>query len=175
MRSSAKALNFGIIYGMSTFGFSQSAGVDNEEAREFIRKYFENYPQVAHFLDEIKISVREKGYVETELGRRRNIPEINSSNFQVRAAAERMAVNMPIQGLAADIIKLAMIEADRLIREKYSKVRMILQIHDELLFEVPDREAEKFAENLKEVMENVYKLSVPLIVDVKVGDNWGEV
>jgi DNA polymerase I len=175
MRSSAKALNFGIIYGMSTFGFAQSAGVDNEEAREFIRKYFENYPQVAQFLEEIKISVREKGYVETELGRRRNISEINSSNFQVRAAAERMAVNMPIQGLAADIIKLAMIESDRLIREKFPKVRMILQIHDELLFEVPEREAEKFAADLKKIMESVYKLSVPLIVDVKVGDNWGEV
>ena len=175
MRSAAKALNFGIIYGMGTFGFAQSAGVDNEEAREFIRKYFENYPQVAHFLDEIKISVREKGYVETELGRRRNIPEINSSNFQVRAAAERMAVNMPIQGLAADIIKLAMIEADKLIREKYPASRMILQIHDELLFEVLERDAEKFAEDLKEVMENIYKLSVPLIVDVKVGYNWGEV
>jgi DNA polymerase I len=175
MRSAAKALNFGIIYGMSTFGFSQSAGVDNEEAREFIRKYFENYPQVAQFLDEIKISVRERGYVETELGRRRNIPEINSSNFQARAAAERMAVNMPIQGLAADIIKLAMIEADKLIHTKYPVSRMILQIHDELLFEVPEGEAERFAKDLKGVMEEVYKLSVPLTADVKVGDNWGEV
>src|SRR4030066_173530 len=99
MRSAAKALNFGIIYGMSTYGFAQSAGVDNEEAREFIRKYFANYPQVAQFLDEVKISAREKGYVETEMGRRRYIPEINSGNAQLRSQAERMAINMPIQGL----------------------------------------------------------------------------
>ena len=117
MRSAAKALNFGIIYGMSTFGFSQSAGVDQDEASEFIRKYFENYPQVAQFLEEVKISAREKGFVETEMGRRRYIPEINSSNAMLRNQAERMAVNMPIQGLAADIIKLAMLAADKLIRK----------------------------------------------------------
>jgi len=175
MRSAAKALNFGIIYGMSTFGFSESAGVSREEAQEFIRKYFENYPQVAKYLEEVKILAQEKGYVETELGRRRYIPEINSKNVQLRAQAERMAVNMPIQGLAADIIKLAMIEADKLISEKYPKARMVLQIHDELLFEVPEREAEKFARDIKSVMESVHKISVPLVVDVKVGDNWGEI
>ncbi|MDD5489572.1 MAG: DNA polymerase I [Candidatus Moranbacteria bacterium] len=175
MRRAAKALNFGIIYGMSTFGFAQSAGVSQEEAKEFIRKYFANYPQVSQFLDEVKISAREKGFVETELGRRRYIPEINSSNIQLRNQAERMAVNMPIQGLAADIIKLAMLEADKLIREKYPEVKMVLQIHDELLFEVPEKDAKKFAHDIKAVMENVYKLSVPLVVDVKIGDNWGEV
>ena len=175
MRRAAKALNFGIIYGMSTFGFAQSAGVSQEEAKEFIRKYFENYPQVAKYLDEVKIRVEEKGYVETEIGRRRYIPEINSKNLQLRAQAERMAVNMPIQGLAADIIKLAMIEADHLIKEKYLRARMILQIHDELLFEIPEKEADEFSEEVKSVMQNVYKLSVPLTVDVKVGDNWGEV
>ncbi|HBB37377.1 MAG: polymerase I protein [Candidatus Moranbacteria bacterium GW2011_GWC1_45_18] len=175
MRRSAKALNFGIIYGMSTFGFSQSAGVSQEEAKEFIRKYFSNYPQVAQFLDEVKILARENGFVETELGRRRYIPEINSSNIQLRNQAERMAVNMPIQGLAADIIKLAMIEADKLIAEKYPASRMILQIHDELLFEVPEKESKRFAKDIKSAMESVYKLSVPLIADVKVGDNWGEV
>jgi DNA polymerase I len=175
MRRSAKALNFGIIYGMSTFGFSQSAGVSQEEAKEFIRKYFENYPQVAQFLDEIKIIAEEKGFVETELGRRRYIPEINSKNLQLRAQAERMAVNMPIQGLAADIIKLAMVEAKKLISEKYPKAEMVLQIHDELLFEVSEKEAEKFARDIKDVMENIYKFSVPLVVDVKTGDNWGEI
>lgn len=175
MRRSAKALNFGIIYGMSTFGFSQSAGVSQEEAKEFIRKYFENYPQIAQFLDEIKIIAEEKGFVETELGRRRYIPEINSKNLQLRAQAERMAVNMPIQGLAADIIKLAMVEAKKVISEKYPKAKMVLQIHDELLFEVSEKEAEKFARDIKDVMENIYKLSVPLIVDVKTGDNWGEI
>jgi DNA polymerase I len=174
MRSAAKALNFGIIYGMSTFGFAQSAGVDHEEAREFIRKYFANYPQVAQFLDEVKISAREKGFVETEMGRRRYIPEINSTNAMLRNQADRMAVNMPIQGLAADIIKLAMIAADSLIREKYPDVKMVLQIHDELLFEVPEKQAEKFAKDIKAEMESVYKLSVPLIADVKIGDNWGE-
>ena len=175
MRRAAKALNFGIIYGMSTFGFSQSAGVSQEEAKEFIRKYFANYPQVAQFLEEVKISAREKGFVETEIGRRRYIPEINATNIQLRNQAERMAVNMPIQGLAADIIKLAMLEADKLIREKYPSARMILQIHDELLFEVPEKEAEKFARDIGSAMESVYKLSVPLLVDVKVGDNWGEI
>ncbi len=175
MRRAAKALNFGIIYGMSTYGFAQSAGVSQEEAKEFIRKYFENYPQVAQYLDEVKISAREKGFVETNLGRRRYIPEINSSNFQVRGTAERMAINMPIQGLAADIIKLAMLEANRLISEKYSQAKMVLQIHDELLFEVSESEAENFVKDIKKIMENVYKLSVPLIVDVKAGDNWGEV
>jgi DNA polymerase I len=175
MRRAAKALNFGIIYGMSTYGFSQSAGVSQDEAKEFIRKYFENYPQVAKFLDEVKISAREKKFVETDLGRRRYIPEINSSNFQLRGAAERMAVNMPIQGLAADIIKLAMLEADKLIAEKYPKAKMVLQIHDELLFEIPEKEAEKFTRDIKTAMESVYELSVPLIVDVKAGDNWGEV
>lgn len=174
MRSAAKALNFGIIYGMSTFGFAQSAGVDQEEAREFIRKYFENYPQVAQFLDEVKISAREKGYVETQLGRRRYIPEINSTNVQLRNQAERMAVNMPIQGLAADIIKLAMLAADKLIAKKYREAKMVLQIHDELLFEVPEPMAQKFARDVKAEMESVYKLAVPLIADVKVGDNWGE-
>jgi DNA polymerase I len=174
MRSAAKALNFGIIYGMSTFGFAQSASVDQEEARDFIRKYFANYPQVAQFLDEVKNSAREKGYVETEMGRRRYIPEINATNLQLRNAAERMAVNMPIQGLAADIIKLAMLAADRLIQEKYPEVRMVLQIHDELLFEVPEKQAEKFARDIKAEMESVYNMSVPLIADVKIGDNWGE-
>ena len=175
MRRAAKALNFGIIYGMSTFGFSQSAGVSQNEAREFIRKYFENYPQVAQYLDEVKVIVEEKGYVETELGRRRYIPEINSRNAQLRAQAERMAINMPIQGLAADIIKLAMIRTDKLISEKYPKARMVLQIHDELLFEIPERDADKFAKDVKAAMESVYNLSVPLVVDVKIGDNWGEV
>jgi DNA polymerase-1 len=175
MRSAAKALNFGIIYGMSTYGFAQSAGVDQEEAREFIRKYFANYPQVAQFLDEVKISAREKGFVETEMGRRRYIPEINSSNAMLRNQADRMAVNMPIQGLAADIIKLAMLAADKLISKKYPEVKMVLQIHDELLFEVPEKEAEKFAKDIKTEMESVYKLSVPLIADVKIGDNWGEI
>ena len=175
MRRAAKALNFGIIYGMSTFGFAQSAGVSQDEAKKFIRKYFENYPQVAQFLEEVKISAHEKGYVETELGRRRYIPEINSQNLQLRSQAERMAINMPIQGLAADIIKLAMIETDKLIRKKYPDAKMVLQIHDELLFEVPERDAEKFTRDIKEKMENIYELSVSLAVDVKVGDNWGEI
>ncbi len=174
MRSAAKALNFGIIYGMSTFGFAQSAGVGREEAQEFIRKYFENYPQVSQYLGRVKEQARELGYVETELGRRRYLPEINSSNVQLRAQAERMAVNMPIQGLAADIIKLAMIEADKALSE-FKDAKMVLQIHDELLFEVSEKDAERFSRKIKNAMENVYKLSVPLVVDVKIGDNWGEI
>ena len=135
---------------MSIFGFAQSAGVDQEEAREFIRKYFENYPQVAQFLEEVKISAREKGYVETELGRRRYIPEINATNIQLRNQAERMAVNMPIQGLAADIIKLAMIEADKLIQRKISRGRgWCFRSTMSFFLKSPEREAEKFAEDIK--------------------------
>jgi len=174
MRNAAKALNFGIIYGMSTYGFSQSAGVDQEEAKEFIKKYFATYPQVASYIESVKQQARKNGFVETELGRRRYIPEINSTNFQLRAQAERMAINMPVQGLAADIIKLAMIKANEIIRS-YRGVKMILQIHDELIFEVAEEETEKFSQDIKTAMENVYKLSVPLVVDVKVGDNWGEI
>ena len=173
MRSSAKALNFGIIYGMSAFGFSQSAGISREEAQKFINAYMENFSDVARYMKETREFARTNGYVETLLGRRRNLPEIKSPNFQVASGAERMAINMPIQGLAADIMKIAMINVhSNLIGDD---VRMILQVHDEIILEVRKDLAEDVAKRLKETMENAVSLLVPLVVDVKTGDNWGEI
>jgi DNA polymerase I len=174
MRRRAKELNFGVIYGMSVFGFSERTGVSREEARKFIDAYFEKFSGVAQYMRDTKTSAKEKGFVETEVGRRRYIPEINSPNFQVQNSAERMAINMPIQGLSADIVKLAMIK----IYEEYKnnpEVKMILQVHDEIILEVKEEIAEVVGKRVKEIMEAAYKLSVPLIVDVKIGDNWGEV
>ncbi|EKD58990.1 MAG: hypothetical protein ACD_56C00013G0006 [uncultured bacterium] len=174
MRSAAKALNFGIIYGMSSFGFSQSAGIPRDQAQKFINAYMEKFAGVARYMKETREFARTNGYVETLLGRRRNLNEINSPNFQVAAGAERMAINMPIQGLAADIVKLAMIHTQKAF-ENDSDVQMILQIHDEIILEVKSEKAETVANKLKEIMEHVHPLRVPLIVDAQVGDNWGEI
>lgn len=174
MRSKAKALNFGIIYGMSVFGFSASAGIDREEAKKFIDEYMAKFSGVAKYIRDTKESAKKNGYVETLMGRRRNIPEINSPNFQVQNSAERMAINMPIQGLSADIVKLAMV-ATSTKYESDTNVRMLLQIHDEIIWEVKRELADEFGKEVKKIMENVYKLSVPLIVDVKIGDSWGEI
>lgn len=174
MRSSAKALNFGIIYGMSSFGFSQSAGISREEAQKFINAYMENFSDVARYMKETREFVRNNGWVETLLGRRRNLPEIKSPNFQVAASAERMAINMPIQGLAADIMKLSMVKVFEAFKNN-QEVTMLLQIHDEIILEVREDLVEEIAKKVKELMENVLVLSVPLIVDVNVGDNWGEI
>lgn len=175
MRSRVKALNFGVIYGMSVFGFSAAAGISREEAKKFIDAYFEKFTGVAEYMRSTKLQAKEKGYVETEIGRRRYVPEINSPNFQVQNAGERMAINMPIQGLTADIMKLAMIEAEKLVKTYGGKVRTILQVHDELIFEVEENVEKDFCEKLKTVMENVYKLKVPLVANVEAGDNWGEI
>ena len=175
MRSKAKALNFGIIYGMSVFGFSASAGIDREEAKNFINEYMEKFSGVAKYMRDTKEFAKKNLFVETEIGRRRNIAEINSPNFQVQNAAERMAINMPIQGMAADIMKLAMLSAEKVVAQYAGQVRTVLQVHDELLFEVEEKIAEDFSQKIKIAMEQVYKLKVPLVVDVKVGDNWGEI
>ena len=174
MRSAAKALNFGIIYGMSSFGFSQSAGIARNEAQNFINAYMEKFAGVASYMKETREFARTNGYVETLLGRRRNLAEINSPNFQVAGGAERMAINMPIQGLAADLMKLAMLATAQAFADD-SDVKIILQIHDEIILEVKAAKATAVAEKLKSVMENVYQLKVPLIVVVKIGDNWGEI
>jgi len=174
MRRKAKALNFGVIYGMSVFGFSESAGIDRDEAKKFINEYMEKFQGVADYIRRTKEFAKKNLYVETEIGRRRNIPEINSPNFMVANAAERMAINMPIQGLSADIVKLAMIK----LHEEFADnddVRMILQVHDEIIFEIKESMAEKLAPKIKEIMESVYKLRVPLVAHVKTGDNWGEI
>lgn len=174
MRSSAKALNFGVIYGMSVFGFSISAGITRDDAKKFIDAYFEKFTGVAEYMKSTKEFAKINGFVETEMGRRRYISEINSPNFMVQNAAERMAINMPIQGMSADIVKLAMIA----VYEEYKNnpdVKIILQVHDEIILEVKENLAEEVGKKVKEIMESVYKLKVPLVVDVKIGDNWGEI
>lgn len=173
MRREAKALNFGIIYGMGSFGFSQSADIPRADAKKFIDKYMENFSSVALFIKKTKEAVLKNGFVETETGRRRYLEEINSPNFMVKAQAERMAINMPIQGLTADIMKLAMIA----VYENYKnnpEIKMILQIHDEIILEVDEDDAPKMAQEIKTIMEKVYSLRVPLTTDVKIGRNWGE-
>jgi len=176
MRNGAKAINFGIIYGMGPHSLAQSIGVSFVEARDFIVRYFSVFKNVKIFLDETRALARAQGYVETLLGRRRYLLDISSNMPQARAAAERMALNAPIQGTAADLIKLAMIEVDNLLAKKYGddEARMLLQVHDELVFEARKDLVEKLAKEAGLIMENVLKLRVPIKVDAKVGDNWGE-
>jgi DNA polymerase-1 len=174
MRRFAKTVNFGVIYGMSDYGLEQATGLSREEAGRFIRAYFEKYPGVRKYLDNTKEKARRDGYVETILGRRRYIPDINSANRQVREAAERMAINMPVQGTSADIIKIAMINLYREMEKRRLESKMLLQVHDELVFEVPDGELDFMRRLVSEVMESAVALSVPVKVDTKVGKNWSE-
>ncbi|NQT31749.1 MAG: DNA polymerase I [Deltaproteobacteria bacterium] len=174
MRRTAKTVNFGVIYGMSDYGLQQATELSREEAAAFINAYFEKYPGVKQYLESTKEKAREKGYVQTILGRRRAIPEINHANRQVREAAERMAINMPVQGTSADIIKVAMINLDREMARRQLKSRMILQVHDELIFEVPEAEQAEMGKLAAELMSTAIELSVPLKVDIKTGPNWGE-
>lgn len=174
MRSRAKALNFGIIYGMSVFGFSERTGIDRDEAKEFINAYMEKFSGVAKYMKGTKEFAKKNLYVETQFGRRRYIPEINSPNFQLANAGERMAINMPIQGMAADIMKLAMIKIHEEFRNN-PNVRMVLQVHDEIILEAKEEIADEVAKKTKEIMENVYKLKAPLLVEVGVGKSWGEI
>jgi DNA polymerase-1 len=174
MRRVAKTVNFGVIYGMSGYGLEQATGLSREEASQFIAAYFEKYPGVKKYLESTKEQARKLGHVQTILGRRRSIPEINSPNRQVREAAERMAINMPVQGTSADIIKVAMINLDREIEKRQLKSKMLLQVHDELIFEVPEAEREEIRQLAPEIMSTAIKLSIPLKVDIKEGKNWGE-
>ncbi len=176
LRREAKALNFGIIYGMGAYGLAQATDMDQKKAAEFIKEYLSKFSGVAKYMDDMKKFAHEKGYVETALGRRRTLPEIQSTNQALVRGAERMAINMPIQGLAADIMKLAMLAAHKLVQEKYpNSARLLLQIHDELIAEVDEKDAEAFAADLQIAMESVYQLSVPLAVSVEIGNNWGEI
>ncbi len=174
MRRQAKVLNFGVLYGMGILGFQRASGVSREKAKEFIRKYMEEFRGLARYMDQMKAKAREKGFVETIFGRKRKLPEIYSGMPQLVAQAERMAINMPIQGTAADIIKLAMIKISDMIKKEYDsdEVRMLLQVHDELLFEIKEGGEKDISRKIKDIMENGYQLSVPLIIDVKYGDNW---
>ncbi|MCW1888065.1 MAG: DNA polymerase I [Candidatus Moranbacteria bacterium] len=176
MRRQAKVFNFGIMYGMGAFGLAAAASITQAEAKEFIDTYFKTFSGVRTYIDQALKTAKETGYVETELGRRRHVPEIQSSNNQVMKAGERMAVNMPIQGLEADIVKLAMLKTMDLVEEfPEGEVYPVLQVHDELIFEVKEEKAEVFASRLKEVLESVYTISVPLTVEVSIGKNWGEI
>ncbi len=176
MRRRAKAINFGIIYGMGATSLAQSTGMPRSEAEQFIERYFEIYSALYAFLEGQKQHAREHGYVATLFGRRRYLPEINSGVQQVRAAAERMAINMPVQGTAADLMKMAMVKLyeELGIRNYESGVRMLLQVHDELVFEVRENMVVEVAQKIKQIMEGVHELKVPIAVDLKYGDNWGE-
>ena len=174
MRRIAKIMNFGVIYGLSPFGMSQQTGLSPEEGKAFIDAYFGKYPGIESYIDGIKRSVRDDGYVETLKGRRRYIPEIRSANFHQRSAGERMAINMPIQGTAADILKLAMVRLQAEMDARELRSMMILQVHDELIFESPQDELDEIKALVNELMPAAMSLAVPLEVDVKAGANWGD-
>jgi DNA polymerase-1 len=177
MRRVAKSINFGISYGMSGYGMAWRTGLSQKEADRFIKEYFTKYARVKAYLDETKRKARDVGYVETLLGRRRYFPELRSgsrAHRNVRASAQRMAINAPIQGSAADIIKIAMIRLHRALKERGLKSGMTLQVHDELVLEVPQDELEVVAPLVKSIMEGAFQLDAPLKVDMKVGRNWLE-
>ncbi len=173
-RRAAKAINFGLIYGMSPFGLSKQLGIDFGEAKQYVERYFEKYPSVKQYMDTIRLTARENGYVETVFKRRLYLPEINSRNATRRQYAERTAINAPMQGTAADIIKRAMIEIERKILQQSESIKMIMQVHDELVFEVEQGTTEEAISQIREIMVNVPELSVPLLVDIGTGPNWDE-
>lgn len=174
IRNNAKAVNFGIVYGISDYGLSQDLNITRKEAKDFIDKYLDNYTGVRQFMEDIVVEGKEKGYVETLLHRRRYIPELKSKNFNVRSFGERIAMNTPIQGSAADIIKVAMVKVYKALREKGLKSRLILQVHDELIIETHMDELDEVKTILKEIMEGSISLSIPLRVDIEIGDSWYE-
>ena len=173
-RRNAKAVNFGIVYGISSFGLSQDLSISRKEAAQYIEHYFESYPGFKSFLDKCVSDAKEKGYAETLYGRRRPMPELKSSNFMQRSFGERVAMNAPIQGTAADIIKIAMIHVNEELKKRNLKSRMILQVHDELLIEADETELEEVQQILQDKMEHAAELLVPLSVDMHTGKNWYE-
>ncbi len=181
MRREAKAINFGILYGQGPHGLAQTADIPYARAKEFIDRYFGTHKEIKNFIEETIERARKDGYVETLFGRRRYLPEINSSVMQVRKGAERMAINTPLQGTAADMIKIAMIKVAQMAtnfntngHQLEKSICMLLQVHDELLFEVRGDKVEEAAQEIKKIMEEVLKLKVPIIVDMSAGENWGE-
>jgi len=171
-RRKAKEVNFGIPYGVSAYGLSSRLGIENSEGKEMIEQYFERFPGIKTYIEETVESAKENGYVSTLLGRRRYIPDINSRNWNVRGFAERTAINMPIQGTAADIIKLAMIDIQKMLEDEECKSKMLLQVHDELIFEIAEEELDELPDKIKNLMESAYELSVPLDVEMGIADNW---
>ena len=174
MRSAAKSVNFGIIYGISAFGLSQNIGISRKESKQIIDQYFEEFPDVKNYMDLSIQKARENEFVETLYGRRRYLKDINSRNAVMRASAERNAINAPIQGTAADIIKIAMIEISKKISQEKLKSKMLLQIHDELIFDTLIEEKDKLKSIVQSCMVNASRLDVPLVVDIGLGNNWLE-
>tara|TARA_B100000497_G_C7695425_1_gene424533 strand:- start:5745 stop:6920 length:1176 start_codon:yes stop_codon:yes gene_type:complete len=172
MRSNAKSVNFGIIYGISAFGLSQNIGISRKEAQEIIDSYFDQFPQVKEYMNWSINQAREKEYVETVMGRRRYLKDINARNGMIRAMAERNAINAPIQGSAADIIKIAMINISKEMEKREMQSKMLLQVHDELVFDAHISEVEELTSLIKDKMENAVKLLVPLTVEIGKGSNW---
>ncbi|MGJ9382412.1 DNA polymerase I [Salipaludibacillus sp. CF4.18] len=172
MRRTAKAVNFGIVYGISDYGLSQNLGITRKKSKVFIERYFESYPGVKDYMENVVEEAREKGFVTTMLNRRRYLPELTSRNFNLRSFAERTAMNTPIQGSAADIIKKAMVDMAERLEEEQMESTLLLQVHDELIFEVPEKEIEKMNKIVLDVMENAVKLNVPLVADVSYGATW---
>lgn len=171
-RRHAKAVNFGIVYGISEFSLAEDIGVSRYEARDYIDSYLANYHGVRDYMKKVVEDAKERGYTETLYGRRRYIPELKSSNFNVRQSAERIALNTPIQGTAADLIKLAMIRVDRALRESFPEAKLLLQVHDELIVECPEDQAPQVAALVSREMENVARLKVPLTAEAKFGKSW---
>jgi DNA polymerase-1 len=174
MRRSAKAINFGLMYGMSSFGLAKQLGIGRNDAQQYMDRYFERYPGVKTYMDSIRTLAAEQGYVETLFGRRLHLPEIRAKNVMLRQAAERTAINAPMQGTAADIIKRAMIGVDGWIRRSSAPVVMIMQVHDELVFEVEEASLVEITTEIREQMQGAASLDVPLLVDIGIGNNWDE-
>ncbi|HHJ14250.1 MAG TPA: DNA polymerase I, partial [Gammaproteobacteria bacterium] len=173
-RRAAKAINFGLIYGMSAFGLAKQLGIPRNEAQAYVDLYFERYPGVRKYMEETRKRAHEQGYVETVFGRRLYLPELKSRNPQQRQYAERTAINAPMQGTAADIIKRAMVAVDDYIRCRDGRVHMVMQVHDELVFEIAEDEIEHSRDRIAELMTGAADLKVRLVVDIGVGDNWNE-
>ena len=174
MRREAKAINFGIVYGQGAFGLAKQLDIEQAKAKKYIEQYFKRYAGVKAFIDRTLEEARETGYVSTLMGRKRDLPDLTSRNYNQRSMAERMAVNTPIQGTAADLIKLAMLAVSRAMKEEKVRSKMLLQVHDELVFEVPEDEMERMEELVRREMEGVMKLDVPLVVDTDFGGNWAD-
>jgi DNA polymerase-1 len=171
-RRYAKTINFGLIYGMSSYGLAKSLGIDNTAAKNYIERYFDRFAGVKRYMDETRASAKAKGYVETVFGRRLYLPEINSPNGPRRSGAERAAINAPMQGTAADLIKLSMNAVQRVLDAEGRKTKMIMQVHDELVFEVPEDEVDWLKREVPRLMAGVAQLKVPLLAEVGVGVNW---
>jgi DNA polymerase-1 len=173
-RRYAKVINFGLIYGMSAYGLARALSIDNTAAKNYIERYFERYPGVKMYMDHTRQSAKAKGYVETVFGRRLYLPEINSPNGPRRSGAERAAINAPMQGTAADLIKLSMVKVQQVLDDEDRGTRMIMQVHDELVFEVPESEVNWLKHEIPRLMAGVAHLKVPLLAEVGMGSNWDQ-